>query len=284
MNPLRALLDRLGVTAGDVIYLHTSFKRLAYLGITANELIETLTERLGPQGTLAVPSFAWNLDRTARPWKGYAEYFQRRPIFDVRQTPANIGLVPELFRTMPGVCRSLDYWWPVCARGALAIELTRGQQMVCHPYGPSSTFDRLRQHGAKILGLGVSLNTTSLALIADYQLGDAHPHRVFTDEPKSGLVIDSIGERIWTKSYWLLPEVVRLIKPSALFELSPWLREATARADHEDTIHFCYPYANYHAEALRLGRLAAQQGEPLPWLRDLPVRQRTAAVLARLSA
>ena len=108
--------------------------------------------------------------------------------------------------------------------------------------------------------------------------------RAFTDEPQAGLVIDSIGERIWTKSYWLLPEVVRVIKPSALFELSPRLCEATCRADHDDTIHFCYLYAVYHAEAMRLGRLAIQRGEPLPWLHDLPLRQRTEPVLARLSA
>jgi hypothetical protein len=264
------LLDRLDVRAGDVIYLHTSFKRLVHLGLSAADLLESLIDRLGASGTLAAPSFAWNLDRTVRPWKGYADYFRLCPVFDVRNTPANIGLVPETFRRIPGVHRSLDYWWPICVRGPLAVELTSGQEAVPHPYGPESCFDRLRLAGVNILGLGVSLNTTSLALVPDFQLGDEHPHAVFTDWPQTGIVIDHSGRRLTTCSYWLLPDVVRLIKPSAVFELSPVLREATRRADEGETIHFYYPYSVYHDEAMRLGRQAARSGQPLPWLRDFP--------------
>lgn len=247
---------------------------MAYLSLTGEEFINILVERLGSRGTLVLPSFAWNLDKTERPWKGYNDYFQSRPIFDVRQTPANIGWVPELFRHMPGVLRSTNYWWPICARGALAAELTTAQERVIHPYGPGSSFDLLRIHEVKILGLGVSLNTTSLAPVADYALGAEHTQQVFTDEPQRGVVVDERGTTVETYSYWLLPEVVRLIKPGELIEESDELRASVLRADEGSNINFSYPYSVYHSVALGLGRESCAEGRAVPWLRNYVLKKR----------
>src|SRR5438876_8624888 len=122
------LLNDLGIARGDIVYVHTSFKRIAYLGLTGEQLIVVLLETIGSAGTLVLPSFAWNLHRSERPWKGYAEYFVRRPPFDVRNTPANIGWIPEVFRRVAGARRSLSYCWSVCALGPLAPRLTMGQE------------------------------------------------------------------------------------------------------------------------------------------------------------
>lgn len=267
------LLERLDILPGDVIYLHTSFKRMAYLNLTGEQFLSILIERLGDKGTLVLPSFAWNLDKSQRPWKGYNDYFQSRPVFDVRETRANIGWIPELFRQMPRVYRSVNYWWAICARGPLAEELTNGQERVQHPYGPGSSFDMLRIYGAKILGLGVSLNTTSLAPVADYALGSHHTQRVFTVEPEKGTVINHDGVRVETYSFWLQPDVVRLIKPGALIEQSDELRASVLRADENSNINFSYPYSVYHREALRLGEAACAKGQAVPWLKDYPLRK-----------
>jgi aminoglycoside N3'-acetyltransferase len=265
------LLDELRIGAGDVVFLHTSFSRLRYLALSPSELIGAVLARLGRDGTLAMPSYAWHLDPTGRPWKGYAEYFARRPPFDVRRTPSNMGAVPEAFRAWKGVQRSLDFWWPICVVGPLAEAIVAGQETVVHPYGPGSAFARLQAAGVKMLGLGVTLNTTSLALIPDLLLGPRHPHRVFTDEPQSATVIDAEGSARVTRSFWLLPEVVRLIKPSAVFELSESLTGRTRRADVGDTIHFAYRFEDYCSEAMRLAGEALAEGHPLPWLRQLPL-------------
>jgi aminoglycoside N3'-acetyltransferase len=267
------LLEQLNILRGDVVYLHTSFKRMAYLSVTREQFLNILIERLGDKGTLVLPSFAWNLDKSQRPWKGYSDYFQSRPVFDVRSSPANIGWIPELFRQMPGVYRSLNYWWPICARGPLSEELTKGQERVVHPYGPGSSFDLLKTQGAKILGLGVSLNTTSLAPVADYALGAQHTQKVFTNQPEKGTVIDHDGIRTDTYNFWLQPEVVRLIKPSVLIEQSDELQASVLRADKDSNINFSYPYSVYHREAVRLGREACAQGHAVPWLRDYPLKK-----------
>jgi aminoglycoside N3'-acetyltransferase len=268
---LNEILDRLKILGGDVVYLHTSFKRMAYLNLSPEQFIATIIDRLGERGTLVLPSFAWNLDKSARPWKGYDDYFRTRPILDIKNTPANIGVIPELFRKMPLVQRSLNYWWPICARGPLAAELVAGQDQITHPYGPGSSFDLLRMNDVKILGLGVSLNTTSLAPVADYALDGEHPHRVFTDEPQKGMVIDEDGKLRETYSFWLLPEVVRLIKPGDLITESTELHDAVLRADQDDNINFAYPYNVYHREALRLGRVAGAEGSAVPWLKNYPL-------------
>ncbi|HWC88247.1 MAG TPA: AAC(3) family N-acetyltransferase [Pirellulales bacterium] len=278
-----ALLERLGVRHGDHIYLHTSFSRLGYLEQPAERLIADLEDRIGPQGTLVMPSFAWNVDKSARPWKGYADYFRQRHEFDVRHTPANIGWVPEVFRRLPRTLRSASYWWSIAARGSLAEVLTRGQQHCMHSFGPGSSFDLLRMHGVKILGLGVSLNTTSLALVADAALAN-HPHEIFTAEPRPGVIVDETGRSVKTTCHWLLPEAVRLIKPSALAAASRRFAAAITRADHGETIHFCYRYQSYHDEALRLGRVAATGGYPVPWLSDYPLKPTFSAALAARSA
>jgi hypothetical protein len=146
------------------------------------------------------------------------------------------------------------------------------QEHVTHPYGPGSSFDLLRQHEAKVLGLGVSLNTSSLALLPDAELGDRHTAQVFTPDLEDGIVVDARGKRLVTRSVWLLPDAVRLIKPSILFARSDRLRSATSRHDEGPTIQFAYPYAVYHAEAIRLGEEACATGKAVPWFEDFPLR------------
>jgi hypothetical protein len=167
----------------------------------------------------------------------------------------------------------LSYWWPICAIGPLSRELTDDQAHVALSYGPESSFGRLARADAKVLGLGVSLNTSSLAPIVDYCLGHRHPHSVFTAEPEVGVVIDHDGTTIDSRSHWLLPEVVRLIKPSALIEASSRLGDAIHRADEGTTVHFSYRYQAYHEEGMRLGEEAIAKGQPVPWLQQYPRKQ-----------
>jgi hypothetical protein len=262
----RRLLDELGISAGDLVFLHTSFHWLRHLELSPREILDTLAEHLSPSGTMVLPSFGWHLDGTQRPWKGYADYYRTRPVFDVRSTPANIGVIPETFRTMPGVRRSLHYWWSVAARGPLADFLVSDQHEVLHPYGADSTFGRLYRAGAKVLGLGVSLNTSSLAPVVDQELGGRHTQAVFSETPEEGVVIDRDGRRMVTRGYWLLPDVVRLIEPSRVIERTDGLEGRMLQASHEDAIHFAYVFRDYLECALRLAAPVVADGRRVPWL------------------
>lgn len=263
---LDELLAGLGVMPGSLVYLHTSFSRMAYLGLEPAAFIDRFLHYLGPQGTLVMPSFSWNLERSARPWVGYRRYFESCPEFDVLRTPANIGVLPEVFRQLPGTHRSLSYWWSVAAVGALAEVITANQLQVEHPYGPGSSFDRLREHNVVLVGLGVTLNTTSLAFVPDYSLGN---HSFLSPQPLPGVVVDAQGRRHTSRSYWVLPEAVQRVKPEVVFQRSAELRSQLRRQDRGDVIQFAYPYATYHQEAIRLGQEALSEGRPVPWLEGL---------------
>ena len=263
---LVALLEQLDVKAGDLVYLHTSFSRLAHLGLAPKAFLSVVLRHLGPTATLVLPCFTWHLDRTQRPWKGYADYYRDRPVFDVRHTAANIGVIPEFFRRWPDVRRSVHYWWSVAALGPLADEITSRQHEAVHPYGPDSAFGRMHAANVKIVGLGVSMNTTSLAPIADFELGTRHPQRVFSDGLEEGIVIDENGQEIVTRAFWLLPDVVRQIKPSEVILRSSRLHGRLHRVDVGDTIHFSYAFKDYLAEALDLAAAPVAQRTRVPWL------------------
>lgn len=267
MNRLQRLLESLEVPQGSLVYLHTSFSRLSHLQLAPETFLEALIDYLGPQGTLVLPSFSWNTDTTGRPWKGYQDYFSNPRVFDVTHTKANIGIVPECFRQRNDVLRSLSYWWSVAAVGPLAGEITQHQQNIEHPYGPGSSFDQIRKHNGYILGLGVTLNTTSLAFVPDYSLSNANH---LTSEPQIGAVADALGKIHQTRSYWVRPEAVQHVKPQNLFQPGSPLVGQLRRQDHGEVIQFAYPYAAFHQEALSQGRAAREAGRPFPWWSDCP--------------
>ena len=258
---LKTLLSKLNVKKGDVILLHSSYKRIAYLRLTANQILDAILESIGDTGTLILPAYAW--DGTS---EGYREYFERRPLFDVRNTPARIGHLPETFRSMPNLKRSLSYWWSICVWGKLADVVTKDQEKVSDSYGKGSSFEILRENNVKMLGLGVSLNTTSLSPIVDFKLGNKHTHRVFTEAPQTAVLLDYDGKRVETKTYWLLPDYVRSTKPSKLIEYSEKFRNAIFRKDEGTTIQFCYEFNAYYEEAMRLGLEASRRSSKMPWL------------------
>jgi len=264
LTKLFALLEDLHVPVGGLVYLHTSFSRMAALELTPSQFIEGLLDYLGPEGTLTMPSFSWNIDGGQRPWKGYADYFRGDQVFDVVNTSANIGAVPETFRQRSGVLRGVNYWWSVAACGPLAETLTEAQDAVEHPAGPGSSFARIHQHGGFLLGLGVTLNTTSLAFLPDYELNN---QAFVTSEPRRGLVVDRQGRTKDTWSYWVRPESVRYVKPERVF--STPLQGMRLR-EGDGVIQFAYPYRSYHQQAVRLGREAQAQGRPSPWWEELP--------------
>jgi hypothetical protein len=115
----------------------------------------------------------------------------------------------------------------------------------------------------------VSLNTTSLAPLVDYALGARHPQQVFSASPEAGVIIDAHGREIVTRAFWLLPDVVRTIKPSEVLTRSDGLGGRLHRADEGDTIHFAYAFNDYMEHALNLSTGPVQHGTRVPWLEQL---------------
>jgi len=203
-------LRKTGVIEGDTLLVHSSLGKIGYVEGGATTVIEALLEVLGPQGTLAMPTF---------PARGRnKDYLEGHPVFDVRNTPSAMGLITETFRKMPGVERSLHPTDPVCARGPLAALLTGTHFGQPTPYNESSPFRKLAECGGKILMLGTTLNgaCTSLHILED---AVDFPYPVYDGKIYDTEVIDTEGRhlRMKTKVHdpeWSARRDCDLLKPA----------------------------------------------------------------------
>jgi aminoglycoside 3-N-acetyltransferase len=138
-------LAALGVRRGDVLLVHSSLKSLGRPDCAPADVIEALRAALGDGGTLLLPALS------------YATVSRERPLFDVLRTPACVGAIPEFFRTMGGVLRSVHPTHSVCGLGLRAAELLADQERDATPCGEHSAFRRLPEAGGKVLMLGCGL-------------------------------------------------------------------------------------------------------------------------------
>jgi aminoglycoside 3-N-acetyltransferase len=252
------LLIDLGVSKGELLFVHSSMDWIGGGVSEAVALIEALLEAIGAKGTLVMPSYTWRGSHPGRPPEG--------EVVDLRKSPCAVGLLPEVFRRWPGVLRSASYWVPVCALGPQASWLTDNQAVVVNPFAPGSTFHRLSETGARLTGLGVSLNTSSVSHLPDYDLASICHLKIFTEQPIDGEVTDCDGRHIKTRTTIVRPEVMARYRPSALFEHCPALRAQLVSVQREKALFFSYPIDLYHREGVSIGRQFLGAGRLPPWL------------------
>jgi len=151
---------KIGITAGDIVMLHSSLSKIGFVKNGAATVINSFINVLGSSGTLVMPAFpaiGFNLD-----------YLRSNPVFDIKNTPSKMGVITETFRKMAGVLRSFHPTDSVCAMGAKAQEITNSHYAQLTPYNSNSPFYKLCRLKAKIILLGVDLNSlTNLHTLED---------------------------------------------------------------------------------------------------------------------
>lgn len=141
---LRDAFGELGVGAGDVLLVHSSYKSLGGVEGGPQAVIDALRDLLGPDGTLVVPTF--NFD------------FCRGTPFDARTTPSQMGVLTELVRTNPDSRRIAHPIYSFAALGARAEACSAIANV--SSYGADSLFAKLREWDAKIMVIGLSYNAS----------------------------------------------------------------------------------------------------------------------------
>jgi len=150
---IESALVNVGIKNGDVVMLHSSLSSLGNVENGAEDAINAFINVIGSSGTLAMPSFpaiGYNLD-----------YLKSNPVFDIRNTPSKMGAITETFRKMNGVKRSFHPTDAVCALGKEAEMLTKDHFGQLTPYNINSPFYKLIQLKAKIVLIGVELETVT---------------------------------------------------------------------------------------------------------------------------
>jgi aminoglycoside 3-N-acetyltransferase len=147
-------LRALGLVRGDRVLVHSSLSRIGNVEGGAEAVVDALLEVLGPEGTLAVPTF---------PFDGsMLEYLLSDPPFDAETTPSKMGAISEAVRRRPGAIRSLEPTHPVSALGPAARLLTHTHARSEGSCDRESPFWRLAELGGKVLLLGVDFRNCTL--------------------------------------------------------------------------------------------------------------------------
>jgi aminoglycoside 3-N-acetyltransferase len=142
-------LNELGVKQSGLLLVHTSLAHLGYVPGGAAAVIRVLQRGIGPEGTLIIPTHTWEwMNAGCR-------------VFDATVTQSCVGKLPDVFRRMPGVLRSLHPTHSVAAKGPRAAALIAGHETAATPCGDGTPYAWLLDEGGQILllGCGTESNT-----------------------------------------------------------------------------------------------------------------------------
>lgn len=153
-------LKSIGVRSGDCLVVHSSFKSLGLDDASPSDVIRTLIEAVGVDGTLMMPTFTYC----------YSGIWGVQP-YDRGATPSRfMGILPETLRTYPGALRSGSPTYSVAAVGARAKRLTEHKEN-SGGLGIGSSFETAYRLNARILLLGVGNNRNSMIHYAEAASG-----------------------------------------------------------------------------------------------------------------
>jgi aminoglycoside 3-N-acetyltransferase len=138
---LRAVLKEVGVPAGATLFLHSAWDEFYNFSGTPVDLVRVLQRHVGPEGTIVMPAYPLRVSPET--------------VFDVRRTPTGAGLVPEMFRRMPGVRRSINLVHSVAAMGPNADFLVGDHHRSETPWDQHSPYARLAEVDAVLVCMGL---------------------------------------------------------------------------------------------------------------------------------
>ena len=98
-------LESIGLPQGAVMMVHSSLKSFGQVPGGAETVIKTIINFLSPGGTLLMPGLS------------YLSVRSDNPVFNVSKTPSCVGIIPETFRRMEGVKRSMHPTHSMCGIG-----------------------------------------------------------------------------------------------------------------------------------------------------------------------
>ena len=162
-------IKNLGVSSGDTVLVHSSYKSLGKMERGAETIVRALQEVITYQGLLLMPSF--NLTKEGElkvhPTSGvlYTGH-TRDETWDIEKSKSTVGWITEYFRQLPATYRSDNYSHSIGGWGRDSIPFLCGHMSNREPispwdrepwgrtYGRDSPFYRAYEQSGKIMMLG----------------------------------------------------------------------------------------------------------------------------------
>ena len=130
----------LGLTRGAVVFMHSSLSSIGEVEGGADAVVDAVLDALGPEGTLAVPTFC-SINR------------RRGLTFEPDATPSEVGQITNALRSRPEAFRSRHIWQSMSAVGKRAEEMMSVHRPTA--WAADGPFWRLYEWDAYIMLLGV---------------------------------------------------------------------------------------------------------------------------------
>jgi len=182
VDSLATDLRELGVDRGDTVLVHTSLNALGWVCVDAQTVVDALLRVITPEGTVVMPTHsgqygdpaAWSNPPVPDEWVETIR--TERPPYRPETTPTRgVGVVPECFRSYPGVRRSRHPVVSFAAWGHHADTVIEG-----HSYddglGDGSPLARVYDLNGDVLLLGVGHAPNTSLHLAEYR-ADSNPQR-----------------------------------------------------------------------------------------------------------
>ena len=157
----------LGIREDDVLLIHSSMKSFGYVEGGPEAVIEGLKEVV-KEGTLAFPTL-----RSRAFYNAYRDW-------DIQNTPSDVGLLSETFRTSQGVLRSDQETHSVAAFGKNAKYITEGHRTGRErvgifgdlAFGCNSPWQRMFDANAVVVMIGVTMRFNTFKHFVEYCMVD----------------------------------------------------------------------------------------------------------------
>jgi len=162
IDDFRAALVRLGVTEGDNLMVHASWREFYNFEGTPENVIKIFENILGENGTLLMPSYG--SDRT---------------FFDVDNSPSNAGVLSEIFRLQKNTYRSACTHFSICASGKNSYELTNKHFYSEYGFDDNSPYYLFTNtDNSKVIFIGLGEKPTQISLFhcVGYMLKNKIPY------------------------------------------------------------------------------------------------------------
>ncbi|TFG27193.1 AAC(3) family N-acetyltransferase [Candidatus Thorarchaeota archaeon] len=191
-------LRKAGIKKGDTVIFHSSMKSIGWIVGGPVTVISALMEAVSEEGTLVMPTQSGdneepaNWKRPAVPKSWWQIIREETPPFDPEITPTRgMGRIPETFRKYPNVSRSNH---PTASFGAWGkkAQLVVETHPYDDPFGENSPLAKLYQLNAKILLVGIELESITSLHYAEYKAD--LPNR--PEENRAAAILEN-GKRVW---------------------------------------------------------------------------------------
>ncbi len=129
--------------------IHSSYKSIGPVEGGPQAVLAALSDYFEP-GLLVLPTHTW------------ARVNTEQPVFEVENTPSNVGILGELLRQEPGVIRTLHPTHSLAVKGAGAAEFASGEEQAATPAPRSGCHGKIYDADSYVIFVGVPLTKNTI--------------------------------------------------------------------------------------------------------------------------